>query len=293
MSGRGLRRLPYHRPRSIAEALEVRGSTEGARFIAGGTDLIVRIKDGRERPAALVSLRGIEELREIGVDGGETTIGAQATLTGIAMHPVVRERYPILCEAISRMATVQIRNVATLGGNVCRASPCADGAPPLIALGARVRVTGGAGAREIPVEEMFTGPGQTCLQPGELLTSIVLSRVEQPERGAYLKQGRVRVDLAFASIAVQLRLDSKGETCEEARIVAGAVAPTPVRLSEVEALIVGERITPELLDRAYAITRDEVRPITDVRATADHRRHISGVLCRRAVERIVGWRAAS
>lgn len=292
MSGHGLRRLPYHRPRSIAEALEVYGSTEGARFIAGGTDLLVRIKDGRERPSALVSLRGIEELRAITVDGGETTIGAQATLTEIATHPAVRERYPVLCEAVSTIASVQIRNVATLGGNLCRASPCADGAPPLIVLGARVRVTGGAGSREIPVEELFTGPGQTRLEPGELLTSIVLAPVEQPLRGAYLKQGRVRIDLAFASIAAQLRLGADGETCEKARIAAGAVAPTPVRLSKVEELLVGERITPELLDRAYEIARDEVRPITDVRATADHRRHISGVLCRRAVERIVGWRAA-
>jgi len=293
MSGHGLRRLPYHRPRSVAEALEVHGSTEGARFIAGGTDLLVRMKDGRERPAALVSLRGIDELRAITVDGGETTIGAHATLTAIATHPAVRERYPVLCEAISTMASVQIRNVATLGGNLCRASPCADGAPPLIVLGARVRLTGGAVPREIPVEDLFTGPGQTCLEPGELLTSIVVGPIEQPQRGAYLKQGRVRVDLAFASIAAQLRLGADGETCEEVRIVAGAVAPTPLRLSRVEGLLVGERVTSELLDRAYELARDDVRPITDVRATADHRRHISGVLCRRAVERIVGWRTAS
>ena len=293
MSGHGLRRLPYHRPRTVAEALEVHGSTEGARFIAGGTDLLVRIKDGRARPSALVSLRGIDELGAITVDGGETTIGAQATLTGIATHPTVRERYPVLCEAISTMASVQIRNVATLGGNLCRASPCADGAPPLIVLGARARVTGGAGPREIPVEGLFTGPGQTRLEPGELLTSIVLAPVEQPQRGTSLKQGRVRVDLAFASLAVQLRLGADGETCEEVRIAAGAVAPTPVRLSKVEALLVGERITPGLLHRAYELARDEVRPITDLRATADHRRHISGVLCRRAVERALGWRAAS
>jgi len=293
MSGHGLRRLPYHRPPSVAEALELHGGTEGARFIAGGTDLLVRVKDGRERPSALVSLRGIDELRAITVDGGETTIGAQATLTEIAAHPVIRERHPILCEAISTMASVQIRNVATLGGNLCRASPCADGPPPLMVLGARVRVTGGAGPRDVPVGDLFMGPGQTCLGPAELLTSIVLPPVEQPQRGTYLKQGRVRIDLAFASIAVQLRLGADGETCEHARIAAGAVAPTPVRLPGVEDLLTGERITSELLDGAYEIARDEVRPITDVRATADHRRHISGVLCRRAVERIVFGRTAS
>jgi len=293
MSGHGLSHLPYYRPTSVDEALQLRGSTEGARFVAGGTDLMVGIKDGRERPAALISLSGVSELQGIRVEGGETTIGALATLTEISAHPTVRERYPILCEAIVTMASIQIRNVATLAGNLCHASPGADGAPPLMVLRARVRVTGGAGPREIPVGDLFTGPGQTCLEPGELLTAIVLDPVEQPRRGTYLKQGRVQVDLAFASIAAQLRLSADGESCEDARFAAGAVAPTPLRLTGVEELLRGARITPELLDGAYETARDEVRPISDVRASADHRRHISGVLCRRAVERIVGSRVAS
>jgi len=293
MSGHGLRRLPYFRPRSIADALDVWKNSPGARFIAGGTDLLVQIKDGREQPTALVSLRGIDELRAISVDEHQTTIGAQATLTQIAGHIAVQERFPVLCQAISTMASVQIRNVATLGGNLCHASPCADGAPPLVVLGALVRVTSGESTREMAVEDFFTGPGQTRLNPGELVTSIVLDSVEQPQRGAYLKQGRVHVDLALASVAAQLRLGADGETCEHVRVAAGAVAPTPVRLPAVEKLLVGERITVELLDRVYETARDEVRPITDVRATADHRRHISGVLCRRAVERTAGWSAAS
>ncbi len=294
MSGYGLRRLPYRRPSSVAEALEERLGSAGARYVAGGTDLLVRIKGGVERPALLVSLRGIEELRSIVVEDETTTIGALATLSEIGAAPELRARHPVLREAIRGMASVQIRNVATLGGNICRASPCADGALPLMVLGARARIAGrGAGEREVAVEELFTGPGETCLEPGELLTSIVVPRAAQPRRGVCLKQGRVRVDLAFASLAAQLRLAADGETCEQARVAAGAVAPTPLRLARVETLLEGERMTPELLQRAAEIARDEVRPISDLRASADHRRHISGVLCRRALERILGGRGES
>lgn len=290
MSGYGLRRLPYLRPATVAEALDLRFGTEGACYIAGGTDLLVRIKGGQERPATLLSLRGIAELRSIEVGERETTIGALATLTEIAAHGEVQLHHPVLCAAIRTMATVQTRNVATLGGNICRASPCADGVPPLMVLGARGRIaTQGGGTREVAMEELFKGPGQTALEPGELLIAIVVPRPTQPHRGAYLKQGRVRIDLAFASLAAQLCLLADNETCERARIAAGAVAPTPLRLLHVETLLEGERLTPELLDRTYELARDEVQPITDLRATADHRRHISGVLCRRALEQILGW----
>lgn len=332
------RSLNYLRPRDVAEALELQASLPEARYLAGGTDLIVRLKERWETAGALISLGAIPELAAITVGGrpmhgadsntnhlpveatgarplhgagtgdasgrtgaddragpagsgdsrGATVIGATATLADIAAQPAVRERHPLLVAAIGTMASQQIRNVATLGGNICRASPCADSAPALMALDARVRLLGSAGQRDLPLGAVFTGPGSTSLAPGELLMAVQLDPPAPGQRGVWLKQGRVRVDLAFASLAVVVELAPDGRTCARARLAAGAVAPTPVRLPGVEAWLAGRRLEPEVLARAAELTRDEVRPISDLRASADYRRHVMGVLCQRALAQLAG-----
>ncbi len=276
----------YHRPRTLEEARSLKAETPGACFIAGGTDLLVRMKDGRERPSALISLRSVAELTGV-TTGGVTSIGANTTLTDLLDHPVVGERFPPLVAAVRSMGSVQIRNVATLGGNLCNASPAADSAPPLLVLGAMARIQGGDGEREIPIEDLFVGPGQTCLGSDDILTAILLDPPPSGARGAFLRKTRVHVDLALASIAVVLEMDPAGETCREARVAAGAVAATPLRLLEVEAMLAGKKITPEVLGRARELARDGISPISDVRASADYRRHVTGVLLARAVSSLL------
>ncbi len=272
----------YHRPRTLEEARSLKAETPGACFIAGGTDLLVQMKGGLKRPGDLISLRSVAELAGV-TTGGVTAVGAMTTLTDVLRHPVLSERFPALVAAVRSMGSVQIRNVATLGGNLCNASPAADSAPPLLVLGARARIQGRDGEREIPIEDLFAGPGRTCLGPDDVLTAILLDPPSSGARSAFLRKTRVHVDLALASVAVALEMDPAGETCRQARVAAGAVAPTPLRLLEVEALLAGRKITPEVLGRARELARDAVSPITDVRASADYRRHITGVLLGRAV----------
>ncbi len=280
----------YHRPRTLDEARSLKAETPGACYVAGGTDLLVWMKSARERPGALISLRSVPELAGI-TTGGVTSIGALTTLTDVLGHATVRQRYPALVTAVRSMASVQIRNVATLGGNLCNASPAADSAVPLLVLEARARIQGNDGQREIPLEDLFLGPGRTCLGPGDILTAILLDPPPAGTHGAFLRKTRVHVDLALVSIAVVLEMDAGGETCRRARVAVGAAAPTPLRLPEVEAVLTG-RISPEVLGRARELARDGISPISDVRASADYRRHLTGVLLRRAISSLLDGRQA-
>ena len=272
----------YHRPRTLEEARSLKAETPGACYIAGGTDLLVRMRSGHEDPSALISLRSLPELRGIAADG-VLSIGAMTTLTDVLEHPAVQEHYPALIRAVRAIGSVQIRNVATLGGNLARAVPCADSAPALLVLDALVRIEGPAGRREIPIDELFVGSRQTCLGPDDVLAAILLDPPPSRARSVFLKKTRVHMDLALASVAVLLEMDAAGETCAYARVATGSVAPTPLRLPEVESLLEGRRITPEVLARAQELAREVISPITDVRTSADYRRHITGVLLGRAV----------
>ena len=184
-----------------------------------------------------------------------------------------------------RLGSVQIRNAATIGGNLANASPCADTAPPLIALGASARIAGRSGARACALEDFFKAPGESAAAPDELLTALALPPPRAGWRSRFLRQQRVYMDLAQASVAVAIELD--GDACVDLRIVAGAVAPTPLRLRDAEAVLRGQRITPALLERARAVAAAEVRPISDVRASEAYRRHLVGVFVRRAVRDLV------
>jgi len=275
-------RHDYHRPRVLDEARTLRAEIADSRYIAGGTDLLLRMRGGHQSPSALISLRSLPDL--VGIEAnGTTRIGALTTFTDILEHPTLCARYPVLGQAVRRIGCVQIRNVATLGGNLCNAIPCADSAPALLVLGATLLVLGADGEREIPIDEFFVGPRETCLGPEEILTAVRIDPVPQEGRGLFLKKTRVQRDLALSSIAAFLTMSADGQTCREARIAAGSVAPVPLRLRKAEALLEGHEITSETLDRAMEQARDEIAPISDVRASADYRRHLTGVLLKRAV----------
>jgi carbon-monoxide dehydrogenase medium subunit len=250
--------------------------------------LLVRIRDGTERAPSLISLRNIPELRGIEV-GEPTRIGAATPVADLVEHAALGETYPVLVEAARRIGSAQIRNAATIGGNLCNASPCADTAPPLLVLDARVRVEGPAGSREVPLEEFFVAPGETRLAPGEVLTHVLIDRPPPGARARFLKHGRVRMDLALVSVAALLATDEGRAT--RVRVAAGSVAPRPVRLHRVEELLEGEPVTSDLVAEAGALAREEIAPISDVRASAEYRRDLTEVLTRRALGSLAGEEA--
>lgn len=242
---------------------------------------MVGLKNKTMRSGALISLRAIPALSSI-ENGSETRIGALATIADTAAHPVIAERYPVLVQACRRLGSAQVRNVATVGGNLCNASPCADTAPPLLVLEARAEIQSTAGKREIPLDEFFSGPGQTRLAPGEVLTAIVVPPPPPGAKGVFFKLGRVHMDLAKASVAALVVMD--GNRCVHARFAAGSVAPVPLRLREVEKIVEGAVVDEKLIASAQEAAMSEVSPITDIRSTAEYRRQIVGVFVKRALE---------
>jgi carbon-monoxide dehydrogenase medium subunit len=280
-----MKRFDFLRPKSLKEALQLKKTIAGAKFISGGTDLIVQIKNRELQPPALISLRSIPELATIEVNGG-TRIGALVTISDIILHPKLGHNYPVLVEAAMRLGSVQIRNVATIGGNLCNCSPSADMALPLLVHEAKVRLQTSKASREIPLEEFFTGPGKSCLASDEILTDILIEPPHQNAKAAFLKKGRVKMDLAIASLAVLLEMN--GRRCRNARIAAGSVAPMPLRLSKVETLLEGADISKELVSKAQQLATKIVSPITDVRATKEYRRHVIGTYIKRGLEKALG-----
>ena len=273
----------YHRPSTLDEAFRLAAEIPESRYVAGGTDLLVQMRKGRPEPPALISLRGLPELGGIEVST-RVRIGAAVPLTDVQLHPVVAEWFPALVESISSLGSRQIRNVATIGGNLCNASPAADTAPPLLIYGASVELRDAGGSREMSLEEFLQGPGQTVLRPGEILTAIWLDPPLARTHSVFLRKGRVAMDLPIASVAGLVEWD--GAICTRVRLAAGAVAPVPLRLERSEAMVEGSRLDGGIRTRARQAVGSEISPITDLRSTEDYRRHLTGVLLERALEHL-------
>lgn len=278
-----LPKLRYYTPETLKDAYYLMEKGKGrSKYVAGGTDLIVRLKKGLIHPGALISLRRIKELSGISQNRG-VVLGSMTLLREIERDPFIGQNYPAMAQAVKALANPQIRSVATIGGNLCNASPSADCAPPLLVMEASATLEGPGGQREVAIEDFFEGPGQTCMDMNEILTRIRIPSHSKKTRVAFLKVGRVSKDIAIVNAAALLVMDNK--VCKKCRLVVGAVAPVPLRLKEVELMIEGERIYPELLDKAATVVEDLVRPITDVRSTEKYRRIMSGVLVRGAIEK--------
>jgi CO/xanthine dehydrogenase FAD-binding subunit len=284
-----IRRLPkfeYHAPTSVAEALDQLSLyTENARVFAGGTDLFVSMKKREVVPEHLINLNGINELKNTHYHEAEgLRIGALVTMGELERSKIVKEKFPILWDAVNVMATPQIRNLATIGGNLSSAIPSADTAPPLLALSAMVTIVGSAGERTMLVEEFFRGPGESDLAPDEILKEILIPAPPANSGGAYFKLMRRHAqDLALVGVAASFRLDEDGQVCQEARIALGAVAPTPIRALKAEEVLQGRNINDDLATEAGRVASEEARPITDIRASAEYRREMVGVLTKRAI----------
>jgi CO/xanthine dehydrogenase FAD-binding subunit len=274
-------RFEYFEPTTLGEASALLARYGGrAQPLAGGTDLLVEIKEQLRRADCVVNIKRIPGIAGLSYDAREgLRIGALVTAREIELSQVVSEKYPNLVQAVRELGSIQVRNRATIVGNVCRASPSADTLPPLIADGGRIEVFGEKGARALALEEFFTGPGKTVLAPGELVTAIVLPPPAPRTGKVYLKHGRRKaMELATVGVAVSLTLDS------DVRIVLGAVAPTPIRARRAEQVLRNRALTEALIQEAAEAAQEESRPISNVRASAEYRRDMVGVLVRRALE---------
>jgi carbon-monoxide dehydrogenase medium subunit len=270
----------YHRPKNLDEAWRLAAEVPGARFIAGGTDVMVRIREGKLRPSALISLRGLSELCRID-PGPPLRIGAGVTVSELIAHSFVAEHFPVLVRAAERLGSLQIRNSATVGGNLCNASPCADLATPLLVAEAEVELASREGTRKVPLSELFVAPGETRVRPGEIVTALIVDGPAPRARALFFKQGRVAMDIALASLCVLLELD--GDRCVKARLAAGSVAPRPIRLPKTERLLEGHVLDERRIAEARASAAAEVAPISDVRASEAYRRQLIGVFTERAL----------
>ncbi len=284
-----MKKFDYYQPETLKEAFSLMEKFKGrAKYVAGGTDLIVRIKQKVIQPGALISLRGIDALKSIRHNGG-LSMGSMTLIRNMERDAVITRDYPALKQAVSVLANPQIRNVATVGGNFCNSAPCADCAPPLLVMEAILMIDGPGGTREVPVDDFFKGPGENCMDSVEILKAIKVPDIRNPKFKtgmAFLKTGRVAQDLAIASAAALVSMD--GKICRECRLAAGSVGPIPLRLRRAEKLVKGEEITPELLEQVGKTVEQEVSPITDIRSTEEYRRLVTGVMIRRGIGQAIG-----
>ncbi len=288
-----LPRFEVHRPQRFSvlfDLLEALG--DDARLMAGGTDLLPRMAAGRERCAHLVALKWLEGIDRVEFDAAARTlrIGATALLADVAAEPVVQRDYTVLATAIDELATPQVRNKATVAGNLCNASPCADTAPPLLVLNARVELRRRGGERDLPLADFFRGPRQTAVEPGEVMTAIRVPLPAAGWRSSFLKfSPRSRIDISAVSVAAGFRVEAG--RLHDVRIALGTVAPTPLRARRAEALLEGAEAAAlaatDLAATAGREARAESRPITDFRATREYKEHLVEVLTQRALRNLV------
>jgi len=281
-------RFNYLEPATIEEAVSLLSKYDGkAKAIAGGTDLLVQIRNKAIKPEYVVDIGYISGLDYINYDEKQgLRIGALTTIRAIEKSDKLRQVYPVISQAAGLLGSVAIRNVATIGGNLCNAAPSADTAPALIGLSARARIAGSGGERLVSLEDFFTGPGETVLKAGEMLLEIQVPVPPPDTKGMYLKHGRSAVDLATVGVAVIMALESGG-VCRDVKIVLGAVAPTPMRAKKAEEVLRGKKVEPALIEEAARVASGEAQPITDVRASAEYRREMVKVFTRRAIGQIM------
>lgn len=278
----------YAEPATLHEAMGLLHAGGGqASLMAGGTDLMVQMKEHVRSPARVINIKKIPGMDDFGFDPKSgLTLGALVTVRQVETAPVTLQHYASLAKASTDFASIQVRNRATVVGNVCRASPSADTLPPLIADGAMLRIEGPAGRRECRVEDFCIGPGRTALGAGEIVTHILIPAPLPGTGKVYIKHGR-RAQMELATVGVAVTLTLQDATCTGIAIVLAAVAPTPLRAVRAEALLRGQPLTTERIAAAAQAAGEEARPIGDVRGSADYRREMVRVLSRRAIEQAV------
>lgn len=289
-----MKSFEYYAPRSAQEVVGLlREKGEGGKVLAGGTDLMGQMKERGLHPRYIVSLQRVPELRGIEYDpSAGLRIRARTDCMTIQEHPAVREHYPVIVAGTKLIGSIQIQNLASLGGNLCNAAPSADTAPGLIALDASALLLGPDEQREVRLEEFFVGPGKTVLQPDEILYEVRVPPPRPRSAAVYERHTpRGEMDIAVAAVGILLVAAEDLRHIEDARVVLGAVAPTPMRARQAERTLIGELASPELFDRVARIAAREAQPISDVRGSATFRRALIYSLAKRNLAK--AWEQAS
>jgi CO/xanthine dehydrogenase FAD-binding subunit len=278
-----LPRFELLEPTSVKVVCDILQRNNDTRVIAGGTDLLVNMKKKVIMAGTLVSLDKISELKDVSYSGKTgLTMGSMVRIADVAESPIIKTNYTILATAAGKLGSLQIRNRATIGGNICSARPAADTIGPLIAYGAVARIASPDGAREEAIETIFKGPGQTTIRKGEFLTAITIKSPEENTVSSYIKFGvRRAMDIAVVSVTSLITL--KNGTCSLARLVLGAVAPTFIRCLKAEEFLLGKDLSEDVAEQASQLATEASRPISDFRASADYRRHLVQVLVKRSL----------
>lgn len=280
----------YYSCKTVEEACSLLSDYKGdARVFAGGTDMLVKMKHRSMTPNYLINIKKIPGLDYIRYDESDgLMIGTLTTIDSLALSSVVTKKFPVLGQAASVLGTPHVRAIATLGGNVCNASPAAECAPALLTMEAKCKIVGPTGERFVPFENFFVSPGKSVLQDNEILTEIQIPNLPPHTGGVHLKYGSRRVDVAIVGVCVLMTLD--GHKCHDVKIALSAVGPTPFRAKKAEDVLRGEtlgREKKELVEKAAVTAAGESVPISDIRGRADQRKELVKVLVRDGIERLV------
>lgn len=283
-----LPRVKYYRPKTLTEAVKLLTEIEGSKVIAGGTDLLVDMKTSRVEVGALVDINSLDELKGIEDAGNVIRIGAATKIQELLESRVISDNLPLLKAAAEAMGSWQIRNMATIGGNLCNASPAADTAPPLLAYDADLLIFSQQDTRVVPATKFFTGYRRTALKSGEILKEILIEKSGWTG-WSYIKLGR-RSGFTLSVVAVAVLAKVSGEVIEDARIALNSVAPVPIRAYKAEEVLKGKKVSSTLVEDAARTVADEVSPIDDVRSTSWYRREMSYRLAFDAISGALGVR---
>ena len=277
----------YFGPKTVEEALDLLSQykDEDYKIIAGGQSLNTAMKHRLIAPEYLIDIKGLSDLDYITFDGKEgLKIGALATHRSLELSPIVREKYPMLCEMEENVASVETRNWGTVVGDLCNADPAVDPAPPLIALDAKLKIASKGDERMVPAEEFAVDFFETTVQEGEMVTEIQIP-VTPPNTGTYFtKYSQLLGDYSLASVAVLITLDKKRDVCTNVRIGLAGVASAPVRAKKTEAVLKGKKITEALLAKAAEVVKTEISPVSGIEGSEDYKRDLAGTLLKRVAK---------
>lgn len=279
----------YLAPKTLNEALSLLYDykDENARILAGGTDLLVKMKTIDLKTDYLINVKNIPELNFIDTADG-LKIGAAVPLSHIERIGKVKEKYPALYEGIKSMAAIAVRNMGTIAGNICNASPAADTVPSLIAYGAKVKLVSKRGERTVLVEDFIAGVGKTIIGSDELITQVNIPEMNKNSGSAFSKKGRVKADIAKINLAVYL--EREGSICKDCKIVLGSVAVKAIRAKEAEGLLKGQAVSASLIGKIAKKASEEIKPIDDIRSSAEYRSEIAQVIVEDTVK--IAWERA-
>lgn len=280
----------YYNAQSIKEAVNLLKEHPDARIISGGSDVLIKIREGKMAGTSLVSIRDIKEIQGVTLmDSGDIYIGAGTTFSHVTNDPVIREHISVLGEAVDQVGGPQVRNIGTIGGNVCNGAVSADSAPTLFSLNAMLRIADGEGGRTVPIDMFYLGPGKVDLHCGDVLTHIIIPGKEyQGYRGHYIKYSmRNAMDIATLSCSVVSKVDTTANILEDVRITFGVAAPVPYRCKKTEEALKGMEIGEELYEKIKTLVREEINPRDSWRASKEFRLQIGGEIAARALKETV------